>query len=197
LCAIEVLSKYAWVVTTQQKTGKEMVRSLQQIFKECRCPLCIQSDQGKEFTNRQLKQAFKSIHLFTTRDAKTKASIVERFQQTLKARKWCYFMKHKRRCYVNVLPDLVHGYNHISHRSIRKAPTQINATNVLKVWKTLYGKPGKPETSALKMGDRVRTSKAKRTFEKGFCLFVCFYSRLSNFSATRRLSPLPVTGLQI
>jgi hypothetical protein len=30
------------------------------------------------------------------------------------------------------------------------------------------------------------------------CLFVCFvYSRLSNFSAFRRLSPLPVTGLQI
>jgi hypothetical protein len=28
--------------------------------------------------------------------------------------------------------------------------------------------------------------------------FVCFiYSRLSNFSAIRRLSPLPVTGLQI
>jgi hypothetical protein len=31
-----------------------------------------------------------------------------------------------------------------------------------------------------------------------FRLFVCFiYSRLSNFSAIRRLSPLPVTGLQI
>jgi hypothetical protein len=30
------------------------------------------------------------------------------------------------------------------------------------------------------------------------CLFVCFiYSRLSNFSAIRRPSPLPVTGLQI
>jgi hypothetical protein len=29
-------------------------------------------------------------------------------------------------------------------------------------------------------------------------LFVCFvYSRLSIFSATRRLSPLPVAGLQI
>jgi hypothetical protein len=35
-------------------------------------------------------------------------------------------------------------------------------------------------------------------FEFGFCLFVCFiYSRLSNFSAIQRLSPLPVTGLQI
>jgi hypothetical protein len=31
------------------------------------------------------------------------------------------------------------------------------------------------------------------------CLFVCLfiYNRMSNFSAIRRLSPLPMTGLQI
>jgi hypothetical protein len=68
---------------------------------------------------------------------------------------------------VDVLPNLVHGYNHTYHRSIRRAPAQVNAKNVLNVWKTLYGKPEKPETSALKVGNRVRISKTKRTFEKG------------------------------
>jgi hypothetical protein len=160
LCAIDVLPKYAWVVPILQKTGKEMIRALQQIFKDGRRPVCIQSDQGKEFTNRELRQAFKSIHFFT--------SIVERFQRTLKARMWQYFTKHKTRRYVDVLPDLVHGYNHTYHRSIRRAPAQVIAKNVLKVWKTLYGKPGKPETCTLKVGDRVRISKAKRTFEKGY-----------------------------
>jgi hypothetical protein len=168
LCAIDVLFKYAWVVPIYQKTGKEMIRALQQIFKEGRRPVRIQSDQGKEFTNRELRQAFKSIHFFTTRNDKTKASIVERFQRTLKARIWRYFTKQKTRRYVDVLPDLVHSYNHTYHRSIRRAPAQVNAKNVLKVWKTLYGKPGKPETSALKVDDRVRISKAKRTFEKGY-----------------------------
>jgi hypothetical protein len=69
---------------------------------------------------------------------------------------------------VDVLPDLVYSYNHTYHRSIRRTPAQVNAKNVLKVWKTLYGKPVKPETSTLKVGDRERISKAKRTFEKGY-----------------------------
>ena len=171
LCAIDVLSKHAWVVPLKQKTGKEMIRGLQTIFRDGRRPVRIQSDQGKEFTNRELRQGFKSIHFFTTRNAETKASIVERFQRTLKARMWRYFTKHKTRRYVDVLPDLVHGYNHTYHRSIRRALAQVNARNVLKVWKTLYGKPTQSETSPkFQVGDRVRLriSKAKRTFEKRY-----------------------------
>ena len=168
LCAIDVLSKYAWVVPLKQKTGKEMIRGLRRIFREGRRPVRIQSDQGKEFTNKEFRQAFKSIHFFTTRNAETKASIVERFQRTLKARMWRYFTRHKTRRYVDVLADLVYGYNHTYHRSIQRAPAQVHAKNVLTVWKTLYGKQRADTTSRLQVGDRVRISKAKRTFEKGY-----------------------------
>ena len=34
LYAIDVLSKYAWVVPLKQKTGKEMIRELRNIFKK-------------------------------------------------------------------------------------------------------------------------------------------------------------------
>ena len=168
LCAIDVLSKYAWVVPLKQKTGKEMIRGLRLIFKEGRRPVRIQSDQGKEFTNREFRQAFKDIHFFTTRNAETKASIVERFQRTLKARMWRYFTRRKTRRYLEVLPDLVYGYNHTYHRSIQRAPAQVHPKNVLKVWKTLYGKPTRSSTKTLQVGDRVRISKAKRTFDKGY-----------------------------
>ncbi|XP_062612992.1 uncharacterized protein LOC134274775 [Saccostrea cucullata] len=98
LCAIDVLSKYAWVVPLKQKTGKEMIRGLQEIFQQDgRRPVRIQSDQGKEYTNQEFLQAFKSIHFFTTRNTDTKTSIVERFQRTLKARMWRYFTRHKTR----------------------------------------------------------------------------------------------------
>jgi hypothetical protein len=43
LCTIDVLSKYAFVVPIQQKMGKEMIRALQQIFKDGRRTLRIQS----------------------------------------------------------------------------------------------------------------------------------------------------------
>lgn len=63
LCAIDVLSKYAWVVPLKQKSGKEMIRGLKEIIKQDgRQPLRIQSDQGREFTNKEFKSAFKSIH---------------------------------------------------------------------------------------------------------------------------------------
>ena len=71
----------------------------------------IQSDQGKEFTNKEFLNAFKDIYFFTTRNTDTKASIVERFQRTLKARMWRYFTRNKTRRYVDILPDLVYNYN--------------------------------------------------------------------------------------
>ncbi|XP_062618357.1 uncharacterized protein LOC134279962 [Saccostrea cucullata] len=144
LCAIDVLSKYAWVVPLKQKTGKEMIRGLQEIFQQDgRRPVRIQSDQGKEFTNQEFLQGFKSIHFFTTRNTDTKASIVERFQRTLKARMWGYLTRHKTRRYVEVVPDLVYAYNHTYHRSIQRTPVQVKPSNVLKVWKTLYGESQK------------------------------------------------------
>ena len=174
LCAIDVLSKYAWVVPLKQKTGKEMIRGLIEIFKEDgRQPVRIQSDQGKEFTNKEFLHAFKSIHFFTTRNTDTKASIVERFQRTLKARMWRYFTRNKTRRYVDILPDLVYNYNHSFHRSIQRTPAEVNFSNVLEVWKTLYGKTGIrksiPSTKPkFRVGDLVRISKAKKTFEKGY-----------------------------
>ncbi|XP_061193399.1 uncharacterized protein LOC133201624 [Saccostrea echinata] len=83
---------------------------------------------------------------------------------------WRYFTRHKTRRYVDVLPDLVYAYNHSYHRSIKRAPAQVNASNVLKVWKTLYGEKSQtfPKKPQFKQGDRVRISKAKRIFEKGY-----------------------------
>ncbi|XP_061170373.1 uncharacterized protein LOC133179696 [Saccostrea echinata] len=83
---------------------------------------------------------------------------------------WRYFTRHKTRRYLEVLPDLVYAYNHTYHRSIKRAPVQVNASNVLKVWKTLYGKSNRKQflKPQFKEGDQVRISKAKRTFEKGY-----------------------------
>lgn len=64
--------------------------------------------------------------------------------------------------------DLVYAYNHSYHRSIRRAPADVNSSNVLEVWKTLYEKKISLKRSKFKKGDRVRISKAKRTFEKGY-----------------------------
>ena len=58
-------------------------------------------------------------------------------------------------------------YNDTRHRSIGLAPSQVNAKNQEKVWQRLYGHDGKG-VPKLNVSDRVRVSKYKGTFEKGY-----------------------------
>ena len=50
---------------------------------------------------------------------------------------------------------------------IGMAPSQVNAQNQEQVWQRLYGHDGKG-VPKLHVSDRVRVSKYKRTFEKGY-----------------------------
>ena len=129
--------------------------------------MCCQSSfKNKDFQNL-LKS--KKIYFFTTENPETKASIVERFQRTLKSRMWKYFTHHRTLRYVDVLPKLVEGYNHAYHRSIKRAPVLVTIQNEPEVSEILYGKnKSKFVRSKLKVGDYVRINKTKRTFDKGY-----------------------------
>ena len=98
--------------------------------------------QIKEFKNKEFQNFLKTkkIHFFTTENPKTKASIVECFQRTLKNRMWKYFTHHRTLRYVDILPKLVHGYNHAYHRSIKCAPVSVTLKNEPQVSENLYGK---------------------------------------------------------
>ena len=172
LCVIDVFSKYAWVEPLKDKGGKEMVRGFTAVFKKARGrkPRRLQSDKGKEFLNREVQKLLKGkdIHFFTTNNTDTKASVVERFQRTLKARMWRYFTHKKTRRYLDVVQKLVDGYNRTRHGTIGRAPADVNHENAFDVWRHAYEKPGQRKRPTFKAGDRVRISKAKHTFEKGY-----------------------------
>ena len=52
LCAIDLLSKYAWVVSVKDKKGVNIVDAFQEILKESnRKPNKIWVDKGSEFYN--------------------------------------------------------------------------------------------------------------------------------------------------
>ncbi|GFY73621.1 uncharacterized transposon-derived protein F54H12.3 [Trichonephila inaurata madagascariensis] len=51
LTCICVLSKYAWAIPLPDKNAKTVVSAFEQIFTE-RIPLKLQTDAGKEFTNK-------------------------------------------------------------------------------------------------------------------------------------------------
>ena len=70
---------------------------------------------------------------------------------------------------MDVLPQVVQGYNASWHRSIGRAPQDVTPHNELEVWHRLYPPPSAPRPSPkLKAGDRVRLSKEVRPFRKGY-----------------------------
>ena len=59
------------------------------------------------------------------------------------------------------------AYNGTYHRSIGMAPSEVTSTNQETVWQRLYGHES-VGTPKFRVGNRVRISKAKRHFEKGY-----------------------------
>ena len=172
LTVLDVLSKYAWVEPLQDKTGRSLAQAWERLLKRAhpRRPRQLQTDQGKEFYNRSFQQVLKkhAIHHFSTY-GDTKASVIERFNRTLKERLYRYLTAANTLKFVDVLPQVVQGYNASWHRSIGRAPQDVTPRNELEVWHRLYPSPSAPRPSPkLKAGDRVRLSKEARPFRKGY-----------------------------
>ena len=169
---IDVFSKYVWVIPLKNKTGPALVTAFKEILESGRKPQKIQTDEGTEFFNKHFKDLMKAeeIQLYNTYN-ETKASVVERVIRTLKTRMWRYFTAKKTMRYIDVLQDLVDAYNQSKHRSIQKKPINVTQENEREVWHTLYGEreeKKKPVSYKFEIGDQVRISKMKRTFEKGY-----------------------------
>ena len=140
LTCIDVFSKFAWVVPLKNKTGESLVNRFQSILYTGRSPEKLQTDKGTEFLNRNFQSFLKekNIHFFTT-NSELKASVVERFNRTLKTRMWKYFMARNTHVYIDILQDIFQGYNNSYHRSIGQAPASVSLLNVGQVRRKLYG----------------------------------------------------------
>ena len=178
LTCIDVFSKYAWVVPVKDKSTKTMLLALDQLMALAapRIPKKLQTDKGTEFLNKQFQAKLKSqygIEHFTTM-GETKASIVERFNRTIKERMWHYFTSSKTKRFLDVLPSLVESYNNSHHRSIRMRPIDVKKSNENLVWRRLFGNGASnpsqstSKCSIVKDGDTVRIAKWKGEFAKGY-----------------------------
>ena len=170
LPAIDVFSKVACCVPMKNMSAASLVAALDTTFSKG-WPQTLQTDQGLEFLIKSVQAVLKKhgIHHFSTHNAETKASVVERFNRTLKTRMLRYFTKHQTWRYIDVLQNLVQSYNNTPHRSIGMAPSHVSAQNQEELWHRLYGHDGKG-VPKLRVSDRVRISKYKGKFEKGYAV---------------------------
>ena len=115
-----------------------VTQAFEKVLRQGRKPHRLQRDLGKEFYNAPFRRMLKREgiqHFSTHGDAK--AYVVERFNRTLNERMYRYFTA---RTYLNVLPQLLNGYNQTRHRSIATAPRDVTDDNERVVWTKLYGK---------------------------------------------------------
>ncbi len=103
LTVIDCFSRFAFAKVLKNKSGDEVKNAFQSIFNERspdrrfeRSPKKIQTDQGTEFYNPQVKKLFDEkniIHFSVYSDVK--ACMVERFNRILKSKMWKVFSERK------------------------------------------------------------------------------------------------------
>ena len=89
----------------------------------------------------------------------------------MKEKMWKYLLANATNVYMNALSDLVRDYNNTRHSSIKMTPVQASKKeNELRVWRNLYPEHLEIHDTNPKfsVGDKVRISKKKKTFEKGY-----------------------------
>lgn len=172
LTVIDVFSKKAYARALKNKTGIEVTSAFAYILDESGIPAKIQTDAGKEFFNRTFEKLLKKhniIHFAT--GSEMKASVIERFNRTLKTKMFRYFTARNTRRYLDVLQDLLDGYNNSFHSSIKMKPREVTSGNTRQVFENLYGTfpiENKPQRFKFKEGDTVRISKYRGIFDKKY-----------------------------
>ena len=97
-----------------------------------------------------------------------KASIVERFNRTLKNNMWKTFTLNGSYKWINELPRLLSDYNHRKHRTIGIRPIDVTPVVAKRLLSTVYSHVKIAAPTRFKVGDPVRISKFKTIFEKGY-----------------------------
>ena len=122
LCAIDLFSKYAWVVPIKDKKGISIFNVFQKIISEGIKPNEIWVDQVSEFYNNSFKDFLKknNTEMYSTYN-EGESVVAERFIRTLKNK----IFKHMTAISKYVYFDIVNKYNNQAHKTIKMKPIDV------------------------------------------------------------------------
>ena len=164
LRAIDLYSKYAFVIPLKDKKGINIVNAFNKIIKQSnRKPNKIWVDQGGEFYNNVFEKwlSDNDINMYSMYN-EGKSVVAERFIRTLKNKLYKHMMATGKNVYYDVLDDVVNKYNNTKHGTIKMKPIDVKNN------KRVYIDEHNEKDSKFKVGDRVRISRYKNIFAKGY-----------------------------
>ena len=171
LSIIDCFSRFGFAYPLKSKDADSTAEQILVFLESLQTvPRFIYSDAGKEFENSKVQDIFKSrgiLHFVLKQGPK--ASIVERFNKTIKTSMEMYFSENNtKRWFGEPLEFIVDNYNNRISRSIGMAPVDVNLGNYMKVYKKLYPKYEMKKLCKLKKGDIVRIALKSDLFKKGY-----------------------------
>ena len=92
-----------------------------------------------------------------------KSVVAKRFIRTLKNKICKYMTSLSKNMYIDKLDDTVNEYNNTYHTAIKMKPIDVKDNTYINTFKEINNKDPK-----FKVGDRVRISKYKNIFAKGY-----------------------------
>lgn len=195
LTVIDIFSKKAYARSLKSKSAPELTAAMQDILESISPedrPKKIQSDKGTEFLNKRFQTMIKGygIKHFSTEQDDIKASIVERFNRTLRSAMHRYIFAQEeegggKEVWHDALQRLVESYNQTLHSATGVTPEEVDDSNAHLIRDRLYegGKGArylpqyiqsyqvnrkKPIKPKYKVGDLVRIAKERTIVTRGF-----------------------------
>ena len=148
----------------KDKKGISIVNAFNKIIKQSnRKPNKIWVDQGGEFYNNVFEKwlSDNDINKYSMYN-EGKSVVAERCIRTLKNKLYKHMTATSKNIYYNVLDDVVNKYNNTKHGTIKMKPIDVIDN------KRLYIDEHNKKDSRFKVGDRVRISRYKNIFAKGY-----------------------------
>ena len=139
--------------------------AFQSIVKQSnRKPNKIWVDKGSEFYNASFKKWLRDndIVMYSTNN-EGKSVVAEGFIRTLKSKIYGYMTSISKNMYIDKLDDIVDEYNNTYHTTTKRKPIDVKDNTYINTDKETNDKDPK-----FKVGDRVKISKYKNIFAKGY-----------------------------
>ena len=170
LTIIDCFSRFANGIPIKNKRGETVMDGIVKAFELMKVPKKMQTDKGTEFYNQYVLSLFrelKIVHFSTNQELK--ASIVERFNRTLRDKIQKYIVAKGTKTYIDVLPQIIDAYNSCPHSTLEGiTPKNVTKKNEDKVYDILYSDYLKQKTNRhkFKINDIIRVTFPKITFNK-------------------------------
>ena len=170
LVVIDVFTKMVYARPLKKKNKFETSLALESILRDLEhIPNTLITDEGLEFYNKNVREVLDKhhIHHYSIK-TKMKASVIERFNRTLRGKFEKYFAQNKTKNWIDVLDQFISNYNNTPHRAIGMSPSKVTDENANIVFKQLFPDIHLEAKPRLQKGDVVRVLLEKSLFDKGY-----------------------------